>query len=618
MKNIRGFSLIELLVSVSILSILAGIGSNYLLITLKGISVTEAKIEKMELRNYICEKLSKSSVCESVMDNLESSELGLKNKKYGKHLVIDKIEKTTTTTTTTTTPSTLKIKVKMNILDNVCINFDANDGDACYIETFNIEDATDENNCRAIDCAVGSTRSVASDPPADPPADPPKDCGTTEISNCQLSSADEGNHDGNCVNGKIGTCRYECFGTSWWEIPGQNKCVTPTPPQSCNTHTTGGCKRSGRSHGGSSGSCISGYTGSCSYTCNDGSWSGSNNCNRTVTYSSCNTHTRTGCKRYSRGHGGSSGSCISGYTGSCSYTCNNGSWGSPSSNNCNRTVTYRSCDTHTTGGCKRSGRSHGGSSGSCINSYTGSCSYTCNNGSWGSPSSNNCKASLPPPPPVNQGCSSAVKTKITANFGGCTKKLALKCNLPASGHSQIIDGTCSFSNHTGTCGVGYYNASGSCRYQCYDGGWTKLSNSCGVSDPNDYSDKRLKTNIKELSRPLDKLNKLNAYSFHWNKKSLKQTDKKHIGFIAQEVKTVIPELVEKDRAGFFTIRYTEIIPLVVSALKEFQQLVSENFKKLKQSLSSQQDEIKALKKELKATQLRLHALEKKQYEKTAK
>ncbi len=132
------------------------------------------------------------------------------------------------------------------------------------------------------------------------------------------------------------------------------------------------------------------------------------------------------------------------------------------------------------------------------------------------------------------------------------------------------------------------------------------------------SDKRLKTNIKELSRPLDKLNKLNAYSFKWNKKSLKPTDKKHIGFIAQEVKTVIPELVEKDRAGFFTIRYTEIIPLVVSAFKEFQELVRENFRKLKQSVSTTQDEIKALKRELKITQLRLNALEKKQYEQTTK
>ena len=65
------------------------------------------------------------------------------------------------------------------------------------------------------------------------------------------------------------------------------------------------------------------------------------------------------------------------------------------------------------------------------------------------------------------------------------------------------------------------------------------------------SDKRLKTNIKELSRPLDTLNKLNAYSFEWNKKSLKPTDKKHIGFIAQEVKKVMPELVTKRQSWFF-------------------------------------------------------------------
>ncbi len=284
-------------------------------------------------------------------------------------------------------------------------------------------------------------------------------CAGVEIDHCLLGSEwHTFGRLGSCqAPYSSGECRYNCFNGIWDKV--RNTCST-TPPQSCNTHTTGGCKRSSKSHGGSSGSCISGYTGSCSYTCNDGSWSGSNNCNRTVTYSSCNTHTRTGCKRSSKSHGGSSGSCISGYTGSCSYTCNNGSWGSPSSNNCNRTVTYRSCDTHTTGGCKRSGRSHGRSSGSCISGYTGSCSYTCNNGSWRSPSSNNCVAPPPPPPPppVNQGCSSKTNY-LTA---------AIYCKVSSGVHSQLVGGTCGSDSSA-------HIMKGSCSYQCLNGSWSRNS-----------------------------------------------------------------------------------------------------------------------------------------------
>ena len=41
-----------------------------------------------------------------------------------------------------------------------------------------------------------------------------------------------------------------------------------------------------------------------------------------------------------------------------------------------------------------------------------------------------------------------------------------------------------------------------------------------------------------------------------------------MGFIAQEVKDIFPELVAQNKEGVLGIRYTELIPVLVQALKE--------------------------------------------------
>ena len=94
-------------------------------------------------------------------------------------------------------------------------------------------------------------------------------------------------------------------------------------------------------------------------------------------------------------------------------------------------------------------------------------------------------------------------------------------------------------------------------------------------------DKKRKTDgqTKEVTF-LEKLNRLKAYSFKWKDTAPTGKAKKHFGFIAQETKKVIPEVVEKDRKGFFTIRYTELIPVIVSAFQEFQKAVGDHFSRL--------------------------------------
>jgi len=93
------------------------------------------------------------------------------------------------------------------------------------------------------------------------------------------------------------------------------------------------------------------------------------------------------------------------------------------------------------------------------------------------------------------------------------------------------------------------------------------------------SDKGVKTNIADLPKITDRLYNLRPvkYNFLRQAKALAggkqapetaQDTVKHMGFIAQEVKDIFPELVAQNKEGVLGIRYTELIPVLVQALKE--------------------------------------------------
>lgn len=51
-------------------------------------------------------------------------------------------------------------------------------------------------------------------------------------------------------------------------------------------------------------------------------------------------------------------------------------------------------------------------------------------------------------------------------------------------------------------------------------------------------------------------------------KNQKRADRQHIGFIAQEVEPIIPELVRQNDAGVYVMQNTELIPVLVKAIQE--------------------------------------------------
>ena len=106
------------------------------------------------------------------------------------------------------------------------------------------------------------------------------------------------------------------------------------------------------------------------------------------------------------------------------------------------------------------------------------------------------------------------------------------------------------------------------------------------------SDKRLKTNIVNIDSPLEKISKINGVYFNWNEtaKELtgKDTEQREVGFIAQEVQSVLPEIVKqapfdtiehtnqsKSGENYLTIQYEKIVPLLVESIKELKKEIEE-------------------------------------------
>jgi len=83
------------------------------------------------------------------------------------------------------------------------------------------------------------------------------------------------------------------------------------------------------------------------------------------------------------------------------------------------------------------------------------------------------------------------------------------------------------------------------------------------TDYNSSSDKRLKKGIKTITGALNAVDALRGVTFTW-----KDSNTKAIGMIAQEVGEVLPDVVTTDDDGYMGIKYTNVIGVLVEAIKE--------------------------------------------------
>jgi len=121
-----------------------------------------------------------------------------------------------------------------------------------------------------------------------------------------------------------------------------------------------------------------------------------------------------------------------------------------------------------------------------------------------------------------------------------------------------------------------YNSTSSSVFRFLSNGtFESASNIIGYSTS--VSDSRLKENVNNLKSSLDKVLMLRGVNYEWIGEN---KDGTHVGYIAQEVEEIIPEVVvENDLMKFGgvykTIRYEEIIPYLSEAIKEQQNTINE-------------------------------------------
>ena len=84
------------------------------------------------------------------------------------------------------------------------------------------------------------------------------------------------------------------------------------------------------------------------------------------------------------------------------------------------------------------------------------------------------------------------------------------------------------------------------------------------------SDSRLKENKVPLSNSVDKLQKIEAYSFDWKEVDDNICTRRghDVGLLAQEVREILPEAILERDNGYLSLDYIKMIPLLVSSIKE--------------------------------------------------
>ncbi len=124
-----------------------------------------------------------------------------------------------------------------------------------------------------------------------------------------------------------------------------------------------------------------------------------------------------------------------------------------------------------------------------------------------------------------------------------------------------------------------------------------------------FSDKRLKKDVEVIPNALDLVKQLNGVTYTYD------TDRnpdmilpqgKVYGFIAQDVKAVIPEVTSTSKEdGLIGIKYTEIIPLLTEGIKEQQEVIESQ----EEVIAEQQNQLDAQNDKIATLEARLAAIE---------
>ena len=121
--------------------------------------------------------------------------------------------------------------------------------------------------------------------------------------------------------------------------------------------------------------------------------------------------------------------------------------------------------------------------------------------------------------------------------------------------------------------INYNHADDSMTFGTAGGAATVSISSTGTVNAanfNTTSDATLKTNVETLTGSLDKVKALRGVSYDWI-----ESGGSEIGVIAQEVEAVIPDLVGTNGEGIKSVKYGNMVAVLIEAIKEQQAQIDE-------------------------------------------
>jgi hypothetical protein len=141
-----------------------------------------------------------------------------------------------------------------------------------------------------------------------------------------------------------------------------------------------------------------------------------------------------------------------------------------------------------------------------------------------------------------------------ASFGNATQHIAMHSNVlfPSSTTHSYLDATIDLGASSGRFKDAHF------------------SGTVNAANFNSTSDATLKTNVETLSGSLDAVKAMRGVSFDWI-----ESGNSEIGVIAQEVEEVLPELVNTNDEGIKSVKYGNVVAVLIEAIKEQQQQIDE-------------------------------------------
>ena len=122
---------------------------------------------------------------------------------------------------------------------------------------------------------------------------------------------------------------------------------------------------------------------------------------------------------------------------------------------------------------------------------------------------------------------------------------------------------------------------------------TVVGNICATGSIGSCSDARFKTNVTALAGALDTVGRMRPVNYEWKRAEFPTrefADGRQVGFIAQDVLDVLPEVVTQGSDGYYSVDYGHLTPVLVAAIQEQQALISAQ----RLALDAQADRIDAL------------------------